>query len=338
LIRIYENQFNNNPFEKPMRTNMKTVLFAALTGALFVTACQKENSATLHENNTQVVEPAAKGAILADVAALRKIPVLVVSDGSPNGRRRKNNTTTTTPPPPTDTTTTPPPPTDTIVTVPPPTTAIPSGYSLIMPPVGNQGYEGSCVAWATAYAARSCKQYYATNAFSYSYSNNVFSPEYVFNQIKFSTNCGASSMMEAMDLLVRQGVCTWQSMPYSASNGCSLMPATAQTSEASSYKISSYLRVYPGDQTTIKTMVASKKPVPFTCNTDYNFKYATVGTIWKTYAGFAGSHAMVICGYDDAKHAYKVMNSWGTTWGDAGYIWIDYDLLPTISYEAYVMN
>ena len=318
-----------------MRTNMKTVLFAALACALFVTACQKEESANLHENNTQVVEPAAKGAILADVAALRKIPVLVVSDESPTARKRKTNTTT---PPPTDTTTTPPPPTDTIVTVQPPTTTIPSSYSLIMPPVGNQGYEGSCVAWATAYAARSCKQYYATNAFSYSYSSNIYSPEYVFNQIKLGTTCGSSAMMNAMDLLVNQGVCSWQSMPYSASNGCSLMPTTAQTTEAAGYKISSYMRVYPSDQATIKTMIASKKAVPFTCNTDYNFKYYTAGTVWTTYSGFSGAHAMVICGYDDAKHAYKVMNSWGATWGDAGYLWIDYDLLPVISYEAYVMN
>jgi C1A family cysteine protease len=207
-----------------------------------------------------------------------------------------------------------------------------------MPPVGNQGYEGSCVAWATAYAARSCKQYYATNAFSYSYSSNIFSPEYVFNQTKLGTTCGSSAMMNAMDLLVNQGVCSWQSMPYSASNGCSLMPTTAQTTEAAGYKISSYMRVYPSDQATIKTMIASKKAVPFTCNTDYNFKYYTAGTVWTTYSGFSGAHAMVICGYDDAKHAYKVMNSWGATWGDAGYLWIDYDLLPVISYEAYVMN
>jgi C1A family cysteine protease len=315
---------------------MKTVLLTALTCALFVTACQKEESANLQENNTQVVEPAAKGAILADAADLSKIPVLVVSDGSPTARKRKTNTIT--PPPPTDTTTKPPPPTDTIISVPPPTTAIPSSYSLIMPPVGNQGYEGSCVAWATAYAARSCKQYYATNAFSYSYSSNIYSPEFVFNQIKLGTNCGSSAMMYAMDLLVKQGVCTWQSMPYSATNGCSLLPTTGQTSEAAGYKIASYARVYPNDPVTIKTMIASKKAIPFTCNTDYNFKYYTAGTVWTAYAGFSGSHAMVICGYDDAKHAYKVMNSWGATWGDAGYLWIDYNLLPVISYEAYVMN
>lgn len=316
-----------------MRTNMKTVLFSALTCALFVTACQKEDSANLNEKNVQKFETYT-GAILPDKAALKNIPLLVVSNDA-NARKGKNNTTTTTTPPPDTTTTT---TGGTVITVPPPTTTIPSGYSLVMPPVGYQGSEGSCVAWSVGYAARSCMQYYATNAVSYSNATNIFSPEFVFNQIKFGTNCGASAMMDAMSLMVNKGVCTWQSMPYSAANGCSLMPTSAQTTEAANYRVSSYAMVSPGDQKTIKTMIASKKPIPFTCNIDYNFKYATVGTIWKTYAGFAGSHAMVICGYDDAKNAYKVMNSWGTAWGDGGYIWIDYNLLPTISYEAYVMN
>jgi C1A family cysteine protease len=314
-----------------MRTNMKTVLSVALTCTLFATACRKEESAAnLNETNAQKFETYT-GAILADKAALRKIPVLVVSNDA-NARKRTTSTTTTTPPPPTDTTTSP------VITVPPPTTTIPASYSLVMPPVGYQGSEGSCVAWSVGYAARSCMQYYASNATSYSNATNIFSPEYVFNQIKFGTNCGASAMIDAMSLMVNQGVCSWQSMPYSAANGCSLMPTSTQISEAANFKVSKYALLSPGDQTTIKTMIASKKPVPFTCNIDYNFKYATVGTIWKTYAGFAGSHAMVICGYDDAKNAYKVMNSWGTAWGDGGYIWIDYNLLPTISYEAYVMN
>jgi hypothetical protein len=34
---------------------------------------------------------------------------------------------------------------------------------------------------------------------------------------------------------------------------------------------------------------------------------------------------MLIIGYDDARSAYRVINSWGTDWGDAGYLWWDYD-------------
>jgi C1A family cysteine protease len=34
-----------------------------------------------------------------------------------------------------------------------------------------------------------------------------------------------------------------------------------------------------------------------------------------------GRHAMVICGYN-GKDAFKVRNSWGTTWGEDGYGWM----------------
>jgi hypothetical protein len=36
---------------------------------------------------------------------------------------------------------------------------------------------------------------------------------------------------------------------------------------------------------------------------------------------------MALCGYDDSKGpngAFRVVNSWGTSWGDNGYIWVDY--------------
>lgn len=42
-----------------------------------------------------------------------------------------------------------------------------------------------------------------------------------------------------------------------------------------------------------------------------------------------GGHAMVITGYDDTRAAYRVLNSWGTDWGDNGYIWWDYASLES---------
>jgi hypothetical protein len=40
-----------------------------------------------------------------------------------------------------------------------------------------------------------------------------------------------------------------------------------------------------------------------------------------------GGHAMVITGYDDTRSAYRVLNSWGSDWGDYGYLWWDYAAL-----------
>ena len=221
-----------------------------------------------------------------------------------------------------------------------PPTPIPASFQLVTPPVGSQGNEGSCVAFSVAYAARSIEHYYRTNSASYSFASNIFSPEYVYNQAKFG-DCGTgTSIVTVLDIIKTQGVSTWQSMPYSDVNGCSLQPDASQVANASAYKISSYITIPNTDQVAIKTMVASKHPVITTVLADNSFVNARSGFIWKTYSGSGLlPHTIIICGYDDAKHAYKVMNSWGTTWGDAGFSWIDYDFLPQkSSYYTYAIQ
>jgi cathepsin L len=36
------------------------------------------------------------------------------------------------------------------------------------------------------------------------------------------------------------------------------------------------------------------------------------------------NHGVTLVGWDDSKHAWRIKNSWGTGWGDDGYMWIDY--------------
>jgi len=36
------------------------------------------------------------------------------------------------------------------------------------------------------------------------------------------------------------------------------------------------------------------------------------------------NHAIILCGWDDAKGAWLLKNSWGTSWGEAGFMWIKY--------------
>src|SRR6266404_4634649 len=221
------------------------------------------------------------------------------------------------------------------ITLPPP--SIPTSHQIVMPPLIYQGGEGSCVAFATVYA-RSAEQYYRTSASSYSQATNILSPEFLFDQTKTSTSCSGSALLTSFDFLKSTGVCTWQSMPYSYVNGCSLVPTSQQTSEAANYKIASYSQVYNTDVQAIKTMLASNHPLVSVYTIDNNFYYAGPGFIWKSFGTAYGSHALAICGYDDAMHAYKVINQWGSTWGDTGYSWIDYDFLPVVSSNLLVMN
>jgi C1A family cysteine protease len=36
------------------------------------------------------------------------------------------------------------------------------------------------------------------------------------------------------------------------------------------------------------------------------------------------NHAIILCGWDDSKGAWLLKNSWGTGWGEDGYMWISY--------------
>ncbi len=229
-----------------------------------------------------------------------------------------------------------PPPTDTIIINPP---SLPSSYQLTMQSVGNQGGEFSCVAWAVS-MARSAEKYYATGATGYNYSTNIFSPEFLYNQVKFSADCSSGTgIFTALNFVKNQGICTWQTMPYSSTNGCSLLPTSTQTAEAANHKILSFSQVSMSDQTAIKTLLTQKHPLIAGTSVDDSFVNATAGFTWSTFtSSFGTNHGYVICGYDDARHAYKVVNSWGTTWADNGYSWIDYDFFGTLPGSLYVIT
>ena len=222
----------------------------------------------------------------------------------------------------------------------PPTGSLPADALLLMPPVAVQGGEGCCVAFSVGYAARSAEQFYKTNASAYDQATNVFSPEFLYNQTKLSDCASGVGVATALNFLMSTGISSWAVMPYSSYNGCSLMPTADQLAQAANYKISGFSRVPVADITAIKTMIVNKHPLVITFAIDQSFSQAHPGFVWRSYSGAPGvSHSVAICGYDDSKHAYKIMNSWGTTWGDAGYSWIDYDFLPQAAYYyAYVID
>lgn len=213
---------------------------------------------------------------------------------------------------------------ETIIIDPPVDPPTETGVRLTMPPVMNQGSEGSCAAAAIGYAARSTEWFYKTNAMQ------TFSTEFLYNQVKFGIDCmSGTGMQTCLDLMVNKGICTNASMPYSSTNGCDLLPNETQLNEALNYKIAGYYKIYTTDKAAIRSMIDQKHPVIIGLAGDNSFIAAKAGFIWKTYSGGYIAHCVVICGYDDTKNAWLIMNSWGTAWGDAGYSYIDYDFFPT---------
>lgn len=210
---------------------------------------------------------------------------------------------------------------------------LPASFSLEMPPIGNQGEEFSCIGFACAYAARSY-QYHRDNQISYTDYNDKFSPEFLYNSIKASGDCQIpTNYRNALEFLKNYGVCTWAKMPYSSTNGCSILPNQEQKDNASLFKIVDYKRIKITTDNYIKRILQENNPILIGVQLDAGFKSKTNNVTWKTQEGqLLGGHAMVICGWDDNRDggAWKVMNSWGTDWHDNGYGWISYDYLDNV--------
>jgi C1A family cysteine protease len=217
--------------------------------------------------------------------------------------------------------------------------ALPVSVTLATPPIGNQLHEGSCVAWGTTYAGRSIDWYFTNHNTSYSTSTNIFSPEYVYNQIKSSkTNCTSGAYVVAgLNLLKSQGVCRWDLMPY-VDGDCYIMPNTAQSTDAANYKISSYNRVNIKTKT-IETLLASNQPVIVAGPVNYDFEYLGAGKVLGKYNGNSlGGHCYCIVGYNNLINAFKFQNSWGPDWSSQGYGWISCDYISSWWQEAYVIT
>jgi cathepsin K len=77
----------------------------------------------------------------------------------------------------------------------------------------------------------------------------------------------------------------------------------------------------------IKAAICKYGPVAASVNVTDAFQHYTNGVfneIPSNYANPSTNHAIVLCGWDDDKHAWLLKNSWGTDWGENGYMWIDY--------------
>ncbi len=94
----------------------------------------------------------------------------------------------------------------------------------------------------------------------------------------------------------------------------------------------------------IKVSLTKGMPVIVGMITPESFINAYSKDIWSPtesdISGSSFSHAMVIVGYDDNMYggAVQIMNSWGGSWGNLGFIWIHYDDLLAYTLGAYAMK
>ncbi|MEO0899394.1 MAG: C1 family peptidase [Bacteroidota bacterium] len=229
---------------------------------------------------------------------------------------------------------------------------VPSSFSLLKyaPPRQNQGRQGSCVGWASAYAARSILYARETGK---NPSQVPFSPSFLYNHIAIpNSNCQGSYLPDAMGFMKQYGSLPLSQFPYDPST-CRLRASDSEARVASQFKVRGYQRLTKGrstpDMQAIRQYIAKGGPVVIGMEVGGSFMQAMEGRkLWqptqrdRSKRGFGG-HAMCVIGYDDnfAGGAFQIMNSWGPEWGENGVCWVtyrDFDFYVMEAYGLYPMG
>ena len=196
------------------------------------------------------------------------------------------------------------------------------------PTPGNQGKQGSCVAWSIAYATKSYQEGIEEN-WSLDSQDHLFSPAFVYNQLISGATPGLK-VSDVLDWVVTNSISTWATMPYDENDSTS-QPNKAALQEAKYYPSDSWATVSSTNE--MKTALVNGQPVIITFavfNSLLNLKGDA--SIYNTADTFVDEHAATVVGYDDnhtSGGAFKVMNSWGTEWGDNGFFWLPYQFIST---------
>ena len=204
----------------------------------------------------------------------------------------------------------------------------------------SQGSQGSCVGWAVAFAVKTYHER-IERGWPLTDERHVMSPAYVYNQVRVPG--GGAYFVDAFNVLIEQGVSSWALMPYDPSDNRS-QPSAAARAEAADYKIADWGAVQRTTHAVfvqeVKRHLAAGDPVLIGVPVYPDFYFLSESNpVYDDASGaVSGAHAIVIVGYDDARSAFKIINSWGTDWGIGGYGWIDYDASDSLIWEAYVLE
>lgn len=206
------------------------------------------------------------------------------------------------------------------------------------PVPGRQGNQSSCVAWATAYAARS---YLETRRQGWEANDpgHLFSPAFIYNQISSGRCDRGTNISDALNLLKKTGVVPLSEFPYDQKD-CSKNPAPQTLALAGNFRIKDWQRVNEQKLDDIKGQLYMGNPVIFGMSVSDDFKKLKGDEIYNDLSmpDPAQGHAMVLVGYDDNRQAFKLINSWGTHWGNNGFGWVSYPAFQNRVQNTFVMN
>lgn len=174
--------------------------------------------------------------------------------------------------------------------------------------VKNQGQCGSC--WAFSATGAMEGLYFITKGELVSFSEKQLVDCSVDNY-----GCNGGYMEAAFDYVKRIGICLEEDYPYKPEKDWCFANCT------SPYKINGHRNVPENNENALKTVV-SQQPVSVAIDAGaQSFQFYSSG-VFDGECGFQLNHGVLAVGYgnEDGKDYWLIKNSWGSDWGDDGYI------------------
>jgi len=231
-------------------------------------------------------------------------------------------------------------------------TNIPSSFSLkqYCPKPGNQLQLHTSAAWAVTWGARTildAKSRGLTDKTEI--TRNAFAPSFTYalsTQLEDKTCTQGTTLEKTLEIMKTMGTPRYVDFLEFCPK---TIPESTKT-KAEESKITDYVRLFKDDDPdktkleSVKRSLAEGLPVVIGMECPNSFHFAE--EFWQPREQKEENlegHAMCIIGYDDSKYggAFEAMNSWGSSWGNDGFIWIRYEeFLEFVStaYEIFIIG
>tara|TARA_Y100000768_G_scaffold383170_1_gene364832 strand:+ start:871 stop:2091 length:1221 start_codon:yes stop_codon:yes gene_type:complete len=208
---------------------------------------------------------------------------------------------------------------------------------------------GTCVGWAISYSAISIMFNSITNTTNQDIKDiTSFDPYFIYSILKTVDNynlCNQGLNIErALKNIINYGAKNWHitnppgHIENDVNDWCDDRYNLSELNNWSKtytkpYKPKNfYYLMDEGEENYInqvKYLINQKRPIIFGIDLRESFYNLTKDGYWNPnlYEGRYGGHAMTIIGYDDYKFggSFEIMNSWGTDFGENGFLWIPYN-------------
>lgn len=189
----------------------------------------------------------------------------------------------------------------------------------------------------------SCSGFSALGAYEGSYliRNPSSRPETVHASEQYVINCGGGCTCECagvpiavMRFMVIHGTASAAAVPYQGvDQPCDYMVPVTYKAMNADYVPAPTTSYIPAISDTKKALIAHG-PLSVCVCVDAAFQvYA--GGVFNHTAALDVNHAVTLVGWDDSKNAWLIKNSWGTDWGEGGYMWIAYTSHSIGKYAAW---